>query len=117
MTTAISNIVFDCTNALEVADFWSKAISYNLYEIDQDLAVVRHPDGIAPTLMFQNVAGPKTIKNRVHLEIETSDLMEEETRLTQLGAHRLWEIDENGFHWIVMADPEGNEFCLVLTNK
>jgi hypothetical protein len=82
------------------------------------------PDGEGPRLFFQRVPEPKTAKNRVHLDLAVSGGRStpiEERRLqvaaavervVALGATRLKAYDEAGQHWVVMADPEGNEFCL-----
>lgn len=86
-------------------------------------AGVRHPDdpydpetgvGRGMRILFQSVPEPKTVKNRLHLDIHYGpDRYEAEAdRLAGLGATRLSEHDEQGSKWIVMADPEGNEFCV-----
>jgi hypothetical protein len=65
-------------------------------------------------LLFQRVPEPKTVKNRVHLDLhvgaENRDA--EVARLTGLGATKLWEGDQGPLHWVTLADPEGNEFCI-----
>ncbi|WP_443055319.1 VOC family protein [Streptomyces sp. NBC_00258] len=69
----------------------------------------------APTLLLQHVPEPKQGKNRMHLDLDfgTADLTSEVNRLEQLGAARLSEeLNEHGFRWIVVVDPEGNEFCV-----
>ncbi|WP_338702767.1 VOC family protein [Streptomyces sp. Q6] len=69
----------------------------------------------APTLLLQHVPESKQGKNRMHLDLDfgTTDLVPEVNRLEQLGATRLSEeLSEHGFRWIVVADPEGNEFCV-----
>ena len=73
-------------------------------------------------LVFVPVPEPKTVKNRVHLDVQVGAGLEpgeragvvasEVERLTQLGARHLRTFDEMGEHWVVMADPEGNEFCV-----
>ncbi len=82
------------------------------------------PAGEGPRLFFQRVPEPKTAKNRVHLDVGVSGgpgraveerrpvIRAEAERLEALGAHRIEEIEELGGVWIVMADPEGNEFCV-----
>ena len=82
------------------------------------------PDGEGPRLFFQRVPEPKTAKNRVHLDLAVSGgrstPIEERRRqvaaaverVVALGATRHKAYDEAGQHWVVMADPEGNEFCL-----
>ncbi|MFF5975674.1 VOC family protein [Streptomyces sp. NPDC012769] len=89
----------------------------------RDLAAVRHPDephdpdsdaGLGHRILFQRVPEPKTVKNRVHLDVHaapgTRDA--EVARLEGLGATVLREVAEQGGAWTVMADPEGNEFCV-----
>ena len=82
------------------------------------------PDGVGPRLYFQRVPEPKTAKNRVHLDLAVGGGRgtppEESRRLVAAaveravaaGATKLREVDERDEHWVVMADPEGNEFCL-----
>ena len=82
------------------------------------------PDGVGPRLYFQRVPEPKTAKNRVHLDLSVSGgrgtPMEEirrnvaaaVERAVAAGATKLREVDERGEHWVVLQDPEGNEFCL-----
>jgi Glyoxalase-like domain len=82
------------------------------------------PDGVGPRLFFQRVPEPKTAKNRVHLDLSVSGgpgtPMEERRanvaaaveRAIAAGATRVKAYDEAGQHWVVLQDPEGNEFCL-----
>jgi Glyoxalase-like domain len=81
------------------------------------------PDGLGPRFYFQKVPEPKAGKNRVHVDLKPgvgyADLAERQRvaradaeRLVGLGARALTEHDENGEFWIVLADPEGNEFCV-----
>ncbi|GAA2575676.1 MULTISPECIES: VOC family protein [Streptomyces] len=89
----------------------------------RDLAAVRHPDdpfqeesgtGLGRRLLFQRVPEAKTAKNRVHLDVHSVDGRREEevARLRALGASVLRQVKEPGGEWVVMADPEGNEFCV-----
>jgi hypothetical protein len=82
------------------------------------------PDGVGPRLYFQRVPEPKTAKNRVHLDLDVSGgrgTPPEEARArvaaaveraVAAGATKLREVDERDEHWVVLQDPEGNEFCL-----
>jgi Glyoxalase-like domain len=82
------------------------------------------PDGVGPRLYFQRVPEPKTAKNRVHLDLSVSGgwatpIEERRRRIAAAaeqavaaGATRLKAYDEAGQHWVVLQDPEGNEFCL-----
>ncbi|MFF3845338.1 VOC family protein [Streptomyces sp. NPDC002328] len=89
----------------------------------RDLIAVRHPadpfdkdsgTGLGRRLLFQRVPEAKTVKNRLHLDLHAGpDRREAEVqRLTALGASVLREVREPGGHWVVMTDPEGNEFCV-----
>ncbi|MFQ5517622.1 MAG: VOC family protein [Acidimicrobiia bacterium] len=106
-------------------DTWeSFAVANQIPEDDWDkYSALVDPAGEGPRIFIQRVPEPKTAKNRVHLDVNAgagsedphqrrlavSDTAE---RLAQLGATRLGEFDEYGSHWIVMQDPEGNEFCV-----
>ncbi|MGC9440276.1 VOC family protein [Streptomyces sp. WG5] len=89
----------------------------------RDLAAVRHPDdpyqeesgtGLGRRLLFQRVPEGKTGKNRIHLDLHPGEGSREEevARLEALGASVLRQVKEPGGEWVVMADPEGNEFCV-----
>ena len=87
-------------------------------------SAVSDPDGVGPRIFFQRVPEGKVVKNRVHLDVNVGDghsvPIEERRqrieaaveRLTGLGATKLWSKEERGEFWVVMQDPEGNEFCL-----
>ncbi|MGW4217755.1 VOC family protein [Streptomyces bacillaris] len=89
----------------------------------RDLAAARHPDdpydensgtGLGRRLLFQRVPEPKTVKNRLHIDVHAppGERDTEAERLVGLGARILRAVDEQGGSWLVLADPEGNEFCL-----
>ncbi|MET7368916.1 VOC family protein [Streptomyces sp. NPDC005566] len=89
----------------------------------RDLAAVRHPDepfeeksgmGLGRRLLFQRVPEPKTVKNRLHLDVHTPPGQREAEveRLVGLGAGVLRTVDEPSGSWQVLVDPEGNEFCV-----
>ncbi|MEV6171216.1 VOC family protein [Streptomyces sp. NPDC051954] len=89
----------------------------------KDLVAVRHPDdpydedsgtGLGRRLLFQRVPEAKTVKNRLHLDLHPGEgrRADEVERLRGLGASVLREVKEPAGEWVVMADPEGNEFCV-----
>ena len=116
MRVAIHNITFDCADAHAQAHFWSQLTGWNVYYDDDPEVVVapRFPhDGTG--LLFIPVPEGKTAKNRVHLDLQPQDQTRDEAvaRAVQLGAtvladHRTPE----GLGWVVLSDPEGNEFCI-----
>ena len=127
------SLTLDTVHASELAEFWKFALGYvdepppapfktrqewvasfDLPEDDDgDGAWLIDPDGVGPRLSLLDVPEPKTAKNRLHMDIrvggEWSDVTAEAERLTGAGATVL-RVDQG--HHIVMADPEGNEFCL-----
>jgi predicted enzyme related to lactoylglutathione lyase len=107
-------LVLDCEDPARLAEFWTGALGYvSLGEADP--YVVLLPDGRpGPKLLLQRVPEPKTVKNRMHLDIDADDIEAEATRLEALGARRVAKEQrhEFGTNWILMADPEGNEFCV-----
>ncbi|GAA2358100.1 VOC family protein [Streptomyces sparsogenes] len=89
----------------------------------RDLIAVRHPDdpfdaesgtGLGRRILFQRVPETKTVKNRLHLDVhsEAGQREAEVARLEKLGAAVIRRVKEPGGEWILMADPEGNEFCV-----
>ncbi len=117
--TTMANML---TPNLDVADldlmsaFWCAAIDYEPSAGAGQYRVLRPRSGEGPRLILQQVPEPKVTKNRLHLDLDNDasfDIGAEATRLEGLGATRLsGEMTEWGSRWIVMADPEGNEFCV-----
>ena len=107
-------LVLDCADPERLAQFWSEAIGYTNLGAAGSYVMLVDETGAQPKLLLQRVDEPKTGKNRMHFDIETPTVDEEAARLESLGARRLASeaIEEHGTRWIVMADPEGNEFCV-----
>ena len=125
MTVKIASVTFDCADALTVGQFWSAALDRPLDpKASSDFATIgfagrRNSVGWAPverdddpTWMFAKVAEPKSAKNRMHLDLMTPDPETEIARLVELGATRVADMEEFGYEWTVMADPEDNVFCI-----
>jgi hypothetical protein len=114
-TGVLGSIVFEPA-APVVGRFWSEAVGWPIvYDEDGDTAI-RSPDGQGPFLTFGPPTGPrKTGKNRLHLDIAPpadGDQGAEVERLIALGARPV-DIGQGDVSWVVMADPEGNEFCVL----
>ncbi len=115
MTSVIKYITFDCHDPQTLALFWSAVLDYETVNWDNfDAALSQAADGHLPRLAFIKVPEGKTVKNRLHLDVEPSGTtMEAEVeRLVGLGASRIKRFTEPYGTWTVMADPEGNEFCV-----
>ena len=115
MSEATIGLVLDCADPQALAPFWSAALGYESLGAAGNYVLLAAPTGARPHLLLQRVDEPKTGKNRMHLDIETPDVDGEVARLEGLGARRI-EADartEHGSRWVVMADPDGNEFCVL----
>ena len=112
MALLIGNVTIDCAEAPSLAEFWTAAIGYEVTEASDDGAVLVDPERNRVSLYLQQVEAPTPGKNRVHLDLETDDVEREVERLSGLGARTLRAYRPPEGSWTVMADPEGNEFCV-----
>jgi predicted enzyme related to lactoylglutathione lyase len=111
---ATIGLVLDCADPDRLAAFWSAALGYTILGGAGSYVMLMDQSGRQPKLLLQRVPEAKTSKNRMHLDIESPAVDDEVTRLEDLGARRL-ETEpraEHGTRWVIMADPEGNEFCV-----
>jgi len=111
---ATLGLVLDCADPDKLAEFWSAAIDYTILGGAGNYVLLVDETGQQPKLLLQLVDEPKAGKNRMHFDIETPTVDEEVARLESIGARRIVDdaIEEHGNRWVVMADPEGNEFCV-----
>lgn len=135
-------VTFDAADPRALGDFWCEVLGYVRdapppgfttwedalaawglpEERWNDKNAVSDPDGVGPRIFIQKVPEPKTAKNRVHLDVNVSEglrgderttkIRTEAERVTSLGASVVTESSELGEFWMVLRDPEGNEFCL-----
>ena len=134
-------VAIDCSSPHELADWWAEALGWEVEAQDEafirrmvstgaaseeDTAVHRgalvwkmgaaitSPEPGRPRVLFQHVPEPKTVKNRLHLDVRIGPERQEAevTRLLGLGATELWRGSQGPHSWVTMADPEGNEFCV-----
>ncbi|MEF2976123.1 VOC family protein [Subtercola sp. YIM 133946] len=112
MVLHLEEIVVDCHDFSALGHWWAEALGWPIVgEYDGELEL-QQADGSHPTLLFLNVPEPKTIKNRLHLDFVPDDQAAEVERLVALGARRV-DIGQGEKSWVVLADPEGNEFCVL----
>lgn len=124
MTMKINHITIDCQEPFVIAAFWQQAMGWsedpddpNLPE--QDAAYIESPDG-SQNLLFLRVPEGKTVKNRVHIDISSTDTTRdaEVERLVALGASVFDDLrNPDGTGWVTMQDPDGNEFCVVRSDS
>ena len=103
----------DCADPAALARFWAEALDYKtLPGDDPDEVVVVPKDGKGTQLGFFRVPEGKSVKNRLHLDLRPEDQAAEVERLIALGAQKV-DIGQGSPTWVVLADPEGNEFCIL----
>ena len=137
-------VVIDCADPAGLAEFWALALDYTVqppppgFATWQEWLVANHvpeeqwnafsavtdPEGAGPRIFFQRVPEPKTVKNRVHLDVNAGGphgTPDDERRrrvdalvaqLVEAGATPVRDAEERGERWVVLHDPEGNEFCV-----
>jgi predicted enzyme related to lactoylglutathione lyase len=107
-------LVLDSKDPHALAPFWAAALGYVVVGAVENYVMLL-PDGrVGPKLLLQHVPEHKADKNRMHIDIEVADIENLAASLVALGGTRLTADvhREHGHQWIVMADPEGNEFCV-----
>jgi glyoxalase superfamily protein len=127
MGSRLTEIVVDCHDPVALAAFWAAALDYHVVSSENGQVEIapweREPADLAervrraptvPTLVFVTVPEGKAVKNRLHLDIRPIDRSHqaEVERLIGLGARHV-DIGQGTQRWVVLADPEGNEFCLL----
>jgi predicted enzyme related to lactoylglutathione lyase len=107
-------LVLDCADPRALAEFWAPALGYNNVGSAGSYVILLPAEGEGPQLLLQRVPEAKATKNRMHFDIHVAEIEDEADRLEKLGARRVQAdaLLEHGTHWILMADPEGNEFCV-----
>jgi predicted enzyme related to lactoylglutathione lyase len=106
----IVDVIIDCADPNRLGAFWADVLGRRVDGSKGPYVWLERSPG-AIGFGFQKVAEPKVEKNRVHLDIAVNDLVEAKARIEELGGRRVHGYESGGF--LVMADPEGNEFCLV----
>jgi catechol 2,3-dioxygenase-like lactoylglutathione lyase family enzyme len=120
MACRLTEICIDSTDPARLAAWWTEVLGYGVVDSDEDGTTEIGPPGAVshgpvPTLTFVRVPDPTPGKRRLHLDLNATDRpqAEELDRLLALGARRA-DVGQTGEEsWVVLADPEGNEFCLL----
>ena len=118
MVSRFSELCIDCSNPARLAEFWCEVLGYEITDQDEDSIEIAEGPGTMPTLLFIVVPEGKTVKNRIHIDVSPRDREQDEevARIEALGARRI-DIGQGEASWVVMADPEGNEFCVLRTRR
>src|SRR5262249_44454812 len=122
MDIRIQCLCIDTTDPARLAAFWQAVLGWRRTFGGQDEVVLGPPegspeDGVAPDLLFLRVPEEKAVKNRLHLDLRPADQAAEVARLEGLGARRADVGQGTEVSWVVLADPDGNEFCVLRALK
>jgi predicted enzyme related to lactoylglutathione lyase len=118
MTLRVQAIDIDANDPAALATFWQELLGWRRTHEEDDEVVLEPPagspeDGVAPDLLFLKVPEGKQAKNRIHLDLRPDDRDAEVARAEALGATRVDVGQDDSVTWVVLADPEGNEFCIL----
>ena len=116
MPVRFTELVIDCAVPRRIAEWWAEVLAYVVLDASDEGVEIGAADGSKPTLFFAPVPEGKTIKNRLHIDLNASAGSSQEAelrRLLEMGAKPVDVGQGDDVTWIVLADPEGNEFCLL----
>ena len=116
MSNSLLAIAIDCADAAALARFWADVLGRQVAgDSTSEHAVLLPGDGdtSGPRITFNKVPEPKTVKNRVHLDLISDTFDAETERLLSLGARRLRDLQRDKSRWTTFADIEGSEFDLI----
>jgi hypothetical protein len=118
MDIRIQCLVIDSPDPAKIASFWEEALGWRRTWDEADQICLEPPagspeDGLVPDLLFLRVPEGKTVKNRLHLDLRPKDQAAEVSRLESLGARRVDVGQGADVSWVVLADPDGSEFCVL----
>ncbi|MFI8006147.1 VOC family protein [Streptomyces sp. NPDC086010] len=127
MTSRFTELAIDCADPATLARFWCAVLGYGVREAEDGLVTIGppvadagggHPGPVPPVLTFARVPEGKSVKNRLHLDVSPADREQDEEvdRLLALGARRS-DVGQGDESWVVLADPEGNEFCVLAARR
>jgi predicted enzyme related to lactoylglutathione lyase len=110
----IGSIVLRVDDLQLQTEFWEAALDYVRRDLDHDFILLRPRDGVGPSLSLDQVPSKVQVPPRIHLDLYTEDQAGEVERLTALGATEVhWDKRPPDADYIILADPEGNRFCVV----
>ncbi len=123
MTSKFTELAFDCADPSALAQFWCAVLGYEVQREEDGVITIGSPlvpEGkdrrgpVPPTLTFARVPEGKTVKNRLHVDVNPTDReqQDEVDRLLELGARQV-DVGQGEQPWVVLADPEDNEFCVL----
>ena len=127
MTSKFTELAIDCADPGSLARFWCSVLGYEVQDEHDGIVTIGSPlapEGnkrlgpVPPSLTFAQVPEAKTVKNRLHVDVNPTDREQDEEvrRLLDLGARHA-DVGQGEATWVVLADPEGNEFCVLAARR
>lgn len=119
MSSRFTELSVDCHDPARLAEFWCAVLGWRVEDDTEPGFVEIAGDEPGPTILFAQVPEPKTVKNRLHIDVSPRDREQaaEVERILGLGACRVDVGQGEDVTWVVLADPEGNEFCVLRTQR
>ncbi|TFV55491.1 VOC family protein [Mycobacterium sp. PS03-16] len=111
MALRFTDLCIDAADTHALGSWWAEALGWSREFTDDGDVILRQPGG-GPNWLFLAVPEAKTVKNRLHVDLTPDDQQAEVDRLIALGARHV-DIGQGEQTWVVLADPEGNEFCVL----
>lgn len=116
MTLVFDEICIDAHDITALAGWWARVLGWDSGITSDGDAVLYAPPGAGPNWLFLEVPDDKVVKNRIHFDFRPDDQQAEVDRVVGLGARRV-DIGQGDESWVVLADPEGNEFCILAADE
>lgn len=128
MASKFTEIAIDCADPSGLARFWCSVLDYEVQDEDDGIVTIGPPGApehkdqhgpVPPVLTFAQVPEGKLVKNRLHIDVNPTDREQDEEvrRLLDLGARHA-DVGQTGDEsWVTLADPEGNEFCVLASRR
>ena len=112
MSLTWDHVIVHCAHPAALGQWWADALGWAVvWRSEDEYAIQSAPDRL-PGLTFVTMHDPKVTKNRLHLDLQPDDQAAEVARLAAMGAQRA-DVGQGDQSWVVLADPEGNEFCVL----
>jgi catechol 2,3-dioxygenase-like lactoylglutathione lyase family enzyme len=111
------SVVVDARDPARLARWWAAVLGYQLLFEEPAQVGIAQDEKTSPGLVFVPVAEPRAAKNRLHVDLVPDDQAAEIERLVDMGARHVDVGQPAGAGWVVLADPEGNEFCVLQARK
>ncbi|MEU8488061.1 VOC family protein [Streptomyces sp. NPDC048641] len=123
MASKFTELAIDCADPDGLARFWCAVLGYEVQDEEDGVVVIgspavpegkNRPGPVPPALTFARVPEGKVVKNRLHIDVNATDRDQDEEvrRLLDLGARHV-DVGQGDVSWVLLADPEGNEFCVL----